>query len=400
MTDSKWSISSFVVEEHPEKSRFHDFNLPDALMRGIQELGYEYCSPIQARTLPISLTGRDVLGKAQTGTGKTAAFLISVITDLIENPLKEQFNKEPRSLILAPTRELALQIAEDARHICRYLDLKITVAVGGMSFQEQQKQLEQDRVDILVATPGRLIDFMLKKSVFLDQVEILVIDEADRMLDMGFIPDLKTIIRATPFKKERQTLLFSATWTYDITNLAKSWTEDAEVVEVESDNRTADTVEQHIYLVSSDDKYKLLQNLLANEQIERAMIFANRRDIVRKLYEQLRKSNVNCAMLSGDVSQDKRIKTLEGFKADRYNVLVATDVAGRGIHIDGVSHVINFTLPEDPEDYVHRIGRTGRAGKEGKSISFACEDDSFQIPALEEYLGRKLVLENPPEYTK
>jgi ATP-dependent RNA helicase RhlB len=395
----QWSKENFVVAEQEGKVRFHDFNLPDGLMRAIQELGYEYCSPIQGKSIPVSLTGADILGKAQTGTGKTAAFLVSVITDLVENPLKEQFNGEPRSLILAPTRELALQIAEDAKRLCRHLDLKVTVAVGGMDFQTQQKQLQNDNVDILVATPGRLIDFMLKKSVFLDQIEILVIDEGDRMLDMGFIPDLKNIIRAAPYKNHRQTLMFSATWTSDITTLAKTWTNEPEVVEVEADNRTAETVEQHIYLVSADDKYKLLTDLLKNEDIERAMIFANRRDIVRNLFEQLRKEGMRVSMLSGEVSQDKRIKTLAGFKGDKYNVLVATDVAGRGIHIDGVSHVINFTLPEDAEDYVHRIGRTGRAGKDGKSISFACEDDSFQIPALEEYLGRKLELEPAPDFS-
>ena len=392
----RWHISQFKVEEAPGKVRFHDMFLPIALMRAIQEVGYEYCSPIQAMTLPYSLAGHDCIGKAQTGTGKTAAFLITAITDLLEHRLEEQYTGEPRALILAPTRELALQIAEDAQALTKYSRLKVACVVGGMDLEKQQKQLTEQRTDILVATPGRLIDFMNRKSVFLDQVELLVIDEADRMLDMGFIPDIKTIVRATPRNEHRQTLLFSATFSYDILNLAERWTNEPVRIEVEPKVKTSDDVEQHVYLVSSDEKYQALRDIVAQEDADRVMVFANRRDIVRDLSEHLKADGIACQVLSGDVPQNKRIRTLDGFKEGKFSVLVATDVAGRGIHVDGVSHVINFTLPEDPEDYVHRIGRTGRAGKKGVSISFACEDDSFQIPAIEEYIKRKIDLEPLP----
>ncbi|MEJ2045298.1 MAG: ATP-dependent RNA helicase RhlB [Reinekea sp.] len=393
----RWHISQFKIDEVPGKVRFHDLFLPIALMRAIQEVGYEYCSPIQAMTLPYSLAGFDCIGKAQTGTGKTAAFLITAITDLLEHRLEEQFAGEPRALILAPTRELALQIAEDAQALTKYSRLKVVAVVGGMDFEKQQKQLTEQRTDILVATPGRLIDFMNRKCVFLDQIELLVIDEADRMLDMGFIPDIKTIVRATPRNEHRQTLLFSATFSYDILNLAQRWTNEPVRIEVEPKVKTSDDVEQHVYLVSSSEKYQALRDIVAQDEADRVMVFANRRDIVRDLSESLKSDGVACQVLSGDVPQNKRIRTLDGFKEGKFKVLVATDVAGRGIHVDGVSHVINFTLPEDPEDYVHRIGRTGRAGKKGVSISFACEDDSFQIPAIEEYIKRKIDLEQLPK---
>lgn len=393
----RWHISQFKVPEAPGKVRFHDLFLPIALMRAIHELGYEYCSPIQAMTLPYTLAGHDCIGKAQTGTGKTAAFLLTVITDLMEHRLPEQYAGEPRALILAPTRELAMQIAEDAKSLTKHSRLKVATLVGGMDMDKQRKQLEEARLDILVATPGRLIDFMNRKQVFLDQVETLVIDEADRMLDMGFIPDIKTIVRATPKTEERQTLMFSATFSYDILNLAERWTREAVQVEVEPKVKTAEDVEQHVFLVSTEEKYQLLRYVLKQPGADRVMVFANRRDIVRDLSERLKKDGIQCQVLSGEVPQAKRVKTLENFKEGKVPVLVATDVAGRGIHVEGVSHVVNYTLPEDAEDYVHRIGRTGRAGAKGVSISFACEDDSFQIPAIEDYIKRKIELEQPPE---
>ncbi|MBU2863084.1 ATP-dependent RNA helicase RhlB [Reinekea forsetii] len=392
----RWHISQFKVEEVEGKVRFHDLFLPIALMRAIQEVGYEYASPIQAMTLPYSLAGYDLIGKAQTGTGKTAAFLITVITDLLEHRLEEQYSGEPRALILAPTRELALQIAEDATALTKFSRLKVVSAVGGMDLEKQQKQLAEQRCDILVATPGRLIDLMNRKSVFLDQIELLVIDEADRMLDMGFIPDIKTIVRAAPRNENRQTLMFSATFSPDILNLVDRWTNDPVRVEVEPKIKTSDDVEQHVYLVSADEKYQVLKRIVSEEEADRVMVFANRRDIVRDLAEKLKADGINCQVLSGEVPQNKRVRTLDGFKEGKFSVLVATDVAGRGIHIDGVSHVVNYTLPEDAEDYVHRIGRTGRAGKKGVSISFACEDDSFQIPAIEEYIKAKINVEQVP----
>ncbi|VFT48408.1 ATP-dependent RNA helicase RhlB [Pseudomonas aeruginosa] len=303
---------------------------------------------------------------------------------------------EPRALIIAPTRELVVQIAKDAAALTKYTGLNVMTFVGGMDFDKQLKQLEARFCDILVATPGRLLDFNQRGEVHLDMVEVMVLDEADRMLDMGFIPQVRQIIRQTPHKGERQTLLFSATFTDDVMNLAKQWTVDPAIVEIEPENVASDTVEQHVYAVAGSDKYKLLYNLVAQNNWERVMVFANRKDEVRRIEERLTKDGISAAQMSGDVPQHKRIRTLEGFREGKIRVLVATDVAGRGIHIDGISHVINFTLPEDPDDYVHRIGRTGRAGASGTSISFAGEDDAFALPPIEELLGRKITCEMPP----
>ena len=392
-----WKLEDFVVEPQAGKTRFHDFKLAPELMHAIQDLGFPYCTPIQAGVLGYTLSGRDAIGRAQTGTGKTAAFLISIISQLTQTPPpKERYMGEPRALIIAPTRELVVQIAKDAADLTKYTDLNVMTFVGGMDFDKQLKQLEARHCDILVATPGRLLDFNQRGEVHLDMVEVMVLDEADRMLDMGFIPQVRQIIRQTPPKAERQTLLFSATFTEDVMNLAKQWTTDPAIVEIESENVASDRVEQHVYAVAGADKYKLLFNLVNDNGWERVIVFANRKDEVRRIEERLVRDGINAAQLSGDVPQHKRIKTLEGFREGKVRVLVATDVAGRGIHIDGISHVINFTLPEVPDDYVHRIGRTGRAGADGVSISFAGEDDSYQLPAIETKLGRKISCETPP----
>ena len=392
-----WKLEDFVVEPQEGKVRFHDFKLAPELMHAIQDLGFPYCTPIQAGVLGYTLSGRDAIGRAQTGTGKTAAFLISIISQLTQTPPpKERYMGEPRALIIAPTRELVVQIAKDAADLTKYTDLNVMTFVGGMDFDKQLKQLEARHCDILVATPGRLLDFNQRGEVHLDMVEVMVLDEADRMLDMGFIPQVRQIIRQTPPKAERQTLLFSATFTEDVMNLAKQWTTDPAIVEIEALNVASDMVEQHVYAVAGADKYKLLFNLVNDNGWERVIVFANRKDEVRRIEERLVRDGINAAQLSGDVPQHKRIKTLEGFREGKIRVLVATDVAGRGIHIDGISHVINFTLPEVPDDYVHRIGRTGRAGASGVSISFAGEDDSYQLPSIEAMLGRKISCETPP----
>ena len=392
-----WKLEDFVVEPQEGKTRFHDFKLTPELMHAIQDLGFPYCTPIQAQVLGYTLSGRDAIGRAQTGTGKTAAFLISIISQLTQTPPpKERYMGEPRALIIAPTRELVVQIAKDAADLTKYTDLNVMTFVGGMDFDKQLKQLEARHCDILVATPGRLLDFNQRGEVHLDMVEVMVLDEADRMLDMGFIPQVRQIIRQTPPKAERQTLLFSATFTEDVMNLAKQWTTDPAIVEIEAQNVANELVEQHVYAVAGADKYKLLFNLVNDNGWERVIVFANRKDEVRRIEERLVRDGINAAQLSGDVPQHKRIKTLEGFREGKIRVLVATDVAGRGIHIDGISHVINFTLPEVPDDYVHRIGRTGRAGASGVSISFAGEDDSYQLPSIETLLGRKISCETPP----
>lgn len=393
-----------VVASEPEPARaseprvrFNELPLPDEILKAVADLGFEYCTPIQGRVMRFTLGGHDAIGRAQTGTGKTAAFLLTVIADLLKNPVKEErFSGEPRALVLAPTRELALQIAKDAADLGKYAGLNVVTLVGGMDYEKQRRQLNDAPVDIVVATPGRLIDFANKQEVYLDQVELLVIDEADRMLDMGFIPDVKRIVRLTPQKTHRQTLLFSATFTRDVLNLAAQWTFHPVTVEIEPESVATETVDQKVYIVTTEEKIPLLYNLITQHKLERVMVFANRRDQTRRLTDVLKAHNLSCALLSGDVPQEKRVKTLDNFKAGKISVLVATDVAGRGIHVDGVSHVVNFTLPEQPDDYVHRIGRTGRAGASGTSISFACEDDGHLIPALEAAIGRKLDCIHPP----
>ncbi len=350
-------------------------------------------TPIQQKVLKFTLAGHDAIGRAQTGTGKTAAFLISVINDLLNNPVKEQrFRGEPRALILAPTRELALQIESDAKELVKFTDLHVVTLLGGVDFDKQKAQLDKNFVDIMVATPGRLIDFVEQKEVWLDQLEFLVIDEADRLLDMGFIPSVKRIVRFSPRKEQRQTLMFSATFSYDVLNLAQQWLFEPVTVEIEPEKKTNADVEQRVYMVSNSDKYKLLQDILRDEPIEKVMIFANRRDQVRRLYDHLKRDGYKVVMLSGEIAQDKRLKMLDQFKNGKHNIMIATDVAGRGIHVDGVSHVVNFTLPEQSDDYVHRIGRTGRAGTRGVSISFLAEDDAFYLPEIEKAIGQKLPL--------
>jgi len=395
--------------KHTGDLRFGDLNLDQRLLDAITKIGFEYCTPIQAETLPWTLACEDLIGQAQTGTGKTAAFLITAIQTLLETPIdeKDRFASEPRVLALAPTRELAMQIAKDAEQLCQYTGHNVVTVVGGMNYDKQREQLQNEIVDILVATPGRLIDFLGSQDVFLDQLDILILDEADRMLDMGFIPDVKRIIRKCTPKDERQTLLFSATFNQDVLNLASMWTRNAEFVEIEPEQKTAERVEQTVYLVSDDDKLPVLVNYLKRPEVDKAIVFANRRDQCRDLEEDLRNQGVKVSLMSGEIAQNKRLKTLDQFKKGQIQVLVATDVAGRGIHVNGVTHVFNYNLPENAEDYVHRIGRTGRAGSTGVSVSFAGEEDAFALPEIEKYISQKLktavpdedlmaTMENPP----
>jgi ATP-dependent RNA helicase RhlB len=368
------------------------------LLHAISDLGFEYCTPIQAEILPYSLCGKDASGRAQTGTGKTAAFLITVITRMLNMPSQGKRKPgTPRILVLAPTRELVLQISEEARHLSKYTDLQTISVFGGMDYEKQRKQLSSDPVDLVVATPGRLLDFQRRHDISLKKIEVLIIDEADRMLDMGFIPDVKNIICSTPAKEKRQTLLFSATLTGEITRLASQWTHNSVTVEIEPEQIVVETVDQVVYIVTTIDKFALLFNIIHRQNLKRALIFCNRRDEVRGLAKMLTRHGINCSTLSGDIPQKKRISRLKAFKTGNIRVLVATDVAGRGIHIEGMDHVINFMLPHDPEDYVHRIGRTGRAGATGTSVSFADEKDAFYIPAIEAFIEKKLSCIEPKE---
>ena len=377
---------------------FGSLDLAPSLMRGIEGLGFEKCSPIQAQILPHTLEGHDAIGKAQTGTGKTAAFLITLFNDLLNNPIEgERYLAEPRAVILAPTRELVMQIADDARQLGKYTGLSTVTLIGGADYAKQLAKVNDGVTDIVVATPGRLIDFIQRGDMYLDRVESLVLDEADRMLDMGFIPQVKRIVRSTPRKEDRQTLLFSATFSQDIMNLAQQWTFDPITVEIEPERVATENVDQRVYLLESRDRLNVLKRILATPEATSVIVFANRRDVVRKVHERLQKQGLDCGILSGEIAQVKRTKTLERFKSGKLRVLIATDVAGRGIHVDGVSHVVNYDLPEDPEDYVHRIGRTGRAGEKGVSISFASEDDAFLLPEIEALLGESLKCTQVPE---
>jgi ATP-dependent RNA helicase RhlB len=386
----RWDISQFKVPPAEGKTRFHDLNLPIGVMHAIADLGFEYCTPVQAEVLPKALTGLDATGRAQTGTGKTAAFLVTILTHLQRKQINEQRKSgTPRALILVPTRELALQVKKDAVNLGKYSRRSIVAIFGGMDYQKQKQFLTEKVVDIVVATPGRLLDFKRQGDIDLSKVEILVVDEADQMLDMGFIPDVRQIIQSTPPKGNRQTMLFGATLTPEVIKLASQWTRDPFVVDIEPEQVAVDTVDQVVYLVTAQQRYSLLYNLITQQNLKRVMVFCNRRDQTRKLTDRLRANGINCAMLSGEVAQAKRIQTLEDFRSGKIRVLVATDVAGRGIHVEDVSHVVNYNLPVDPEDYVHRIGRTGRAGASGISISFATEDESFYLPAIEEFIGEK-----------
>ena len=388
---------------------FDHFELEKPLREAIDQLGFEFCTPIQAQSLVHTLAGHDVTGKAQTGTGKTAAFLITIINDLLSNPIEEKrYLAEPRALVVAPTRELAIQIASDAAKLTACCDLHTVTLVGGEDYQKQNRALDAKPVDLVVATPGRLLDFVSNDNLYLGLIELLVLDEADRMLDMGFIPQVRQIVARTPRKDCRQTLLFSATFTPEIAELTTRWAMDPIMVEVEPEKVAADAVDQVVYLVTTAAKYNLLYQLVTQPEVEKVMVFSNRRDQVRRLADNLYRNGIDCGLLSGEIAQNKRIRTLEDFKSGKLKVLVATDVAGRGLHIDDVTHVINYTLPEEPEDYVHRIGRTGRAGAVGTSISFACEEDSFLLPDIEEKLGQKLecthpeesLLETPPAFSR
>ena len=391
-----WALEQFQVEPLEGKTRFHDLDLPLVLMHAISDLKFEYCTDIQARLLPFSLKGQDATAKAQTGTGKSASFIITLIKTFLEKRIKNKPGK-PRALILAPTRELVHQIEKDFKGLAKYAHLRIVSVYGGTGYQKQQTLLSEKPVDVIAATPGRLLDFIGKKKVDLSLVEIVVIDEADRMLDMGFIPDVRRLVYMTPHKDKRQTLFFSATLTDEVPRLADSWTRDAVRVEIDPEQAAADSIHQIVYLTTEDEKFKNVCNLLISQELKRVIIFVNRKDTASFLASKLTRYGQNCGVLSGDVSQDKRFKVLNKFKDGRINILVATDVAARGLHIENISHVINYDLPVEPEHYIHRIGRTGRAGATGTSVSFADEMSSFQIPKIEEVLGHKISCEYPTE---
>lgn len=375
---------------------FADLPLSIPIQKAIADLGFTQLTPTQAKILPHTLANQDVIGQAQTGTGKTATFLITLIEFLLKHPFlkkEKRFLGEARAVILAPTRELAQQIFQDCQNLTRYTNLYSVCLLGGSDYDQQKTELTQNYLDILIATPGRLIDWIQKGIVFLDRTEILVLDEADRMLDMGFIPDIKRLIQKMPPNTHRQSLLFSATFNQDVMNLAYRWLYHPTFIEIEPQQKTNLSVKQNFYLLSEQDKWPALLTILEHQDWDKIIIFANRKTWVKKLYDKL-SQHYPVAMLSGDVHQQKREQFLHDFKTGKIKIMVATDVAGRGIHVDDISHVINYTLPDQPDDYVHRIGRTGRAGQSGVSISLISEEDGYNLMDLEKHLATKFDLQS------
>ena len=390
-------IPTFVPPpEEPGKMRFCDLELCPEVLAAVQVLGFLYCTEIQKLCLPFALAGRDLAAKAQTGTGKTAAFLSTLITRFRRHPLEgERKHGAPRALVLAPTRELAIQIHDDAEALARFTDLNCLVIFGGMDHEKQRRELDAP-IDILVGTPGRIIDYSQSGDLDLSKAEVLVIDEADRMLDMGFIPDVRRIVYHLPRPGVRQTMLFSATLEPAVLRLVDSWMKDPEFVESEPQHIVTDLIDQRFYAVLDEQKMAVLLHVIREEKPNRMIIFGNRKDKNMSVAARLFEYGEDAELLSGDVPQEKRLKILDRFREGKTRILVATDVAARGIHVDGISHVVNYDLPEQADDYVHRIGRTGRAGEHGISISFADEFGSFVLPQLEQYTKCEIKTVQPP----
>ena len=383
--------------EEPGKMRFCDLELSQKVLAAVQVLGFLYCTEIQKLCMPFALAGRDLAAKAQTGTGKTAAFLSSLITRFCRHPLEgERKNGAPRALVLAPTRELAIQIHDDAEALARFTSLNCVVIFGGMDHEKQRRELNAP-IDILVGTPGRIIDYSQSGDLDLSRAEVLVIDEADRMLDMGFIPDVRRIVYHLPRPGVRQTMLFSATLEPAVLRLVDSWMKDPEFVESEPQHIVTDLIDQRFYAVLDEQKMAVLLHVIHEEKPSRMIIFGNRKDKNMSVAARLFEYGEDAELLSGDVPQEKRLKILDRFREGKTRILVATDVAARGIHVDGISHVVNYDLPEQADDYVHRIGRTGRAGEHGISISFADEFGSFVLPQLEQYTKCEIKTVQPPQ---
>jgi ATP-dependent RNA helicase RhlB len=377
--------------QHLSDLRFADLPLSAALQRGIAEAGFVQCTPIQSQTLPLAIEGQDVAGQAQTGTGKTAAFLIAMYHRLEQTPPLdiEPGPPAPRALILAPTRELAVQVHTDATTLGRYLSFRLGLAFGGTDYDKQRAELAAG-VDILIGTPGRTIDFYKQRVFGLRGVQVLILDEADRMFDLGFIKDIRYVLRRLPEHHRRLNMLFSATLSHRVLELAYEHMNDPELVRIEPDKMTVDSVTQSIYFPSNEEKFPLLLTLLRDRDPHRTMIFVNTRREADRLRDRLQQQGIKAEALSGDVPQRKRLRMLKDFQAGQLDVLIGTDVASRGLHVPGVSHVFNYDLPQDPEDYVHRIGRTARAGATGDAISFGCEAYAISLPDIEDFIGRKI----------
>jgi len=386
-----------MSETHLTDIPYSSFSLPESLMQGIEDSGFSLCTPIQAETLPVALAGRDVSGQAQTGTGKTAAFLIAVYNHLLTHPA-DQHRKvnQPRALMLAPTRELAIQIHDDAMILGKHTGLTLGLAYGGTGYEQQRAAITAG-VDILIGTPGRLIDYFKQHVFDLKMAQALVLDEADRMFDLGFIKDIRFLMRRCPPPEKRLGLLFSATLSHRVQELAYEHMNNPVHVDVEPEKVTADRVRQVLYHTANEEKIPLLVGLLRHGDPLRSIVFVNTKRNADRVWSYLEGNGFKCAVLSGDVPQTKRQRLLKEFQGGTLPVLIATDVAARGLHIPDVSHVFNYDLPQDAEDYVHRIGRTARVGKDGDAISFACENFVYSLPEIEAYIGHKIPVEVVPD---
>ena len=380
-----------MKKAHLTETRFSNLELSDSIIKGLKEAGFIHCTPIQDKSLPIALRDKDVAGQAQTGTGKTASFLLATFQRLIND--ESDKIKNPRALILAPTRELAIQIHKDAVALSQYLNLKFALIYGGTDYQKQLDKIKTN-VDIIIGTPGRVIDFYKQGAFTLDNIQVMVLDEADRMFDLGFIKDIRFVLRRMPSPEKRLNMLFSATLSYKVTELAYEHMNNPVMIRIESEDVTSKAINQIGYCPANDQKIPLLLGLLKHHQPQRSIVFVNTKRCAEQLDDYLQANGYKTALLSGDVPQEKRQRLLNDFQENRVTLMIATDVAARGLHIPDVSHVFNYDLPQDVEDYVHRIGRTARFGASGEAISFICEEYAYSMPDIEEYIGEKVPVES------
>jgi len=374
--------------------RFEDLDLPPAVLAGIKDAGLTYCTPIQAEVLPLTLAGKDVAGQAQTGTGKTAAFLVTVLTRLISLP--DRNPEIPSALIVAPTRELAVQIYDDAKVLGGHTGLTFAQVMGGIDYEKQAETLKKG-VDIVICTPGRIIDYLKQRIFKTEGIRVLVIDEADRLFDLGFTRDMRFILKRLPHYEKRLSMLFSATLSYKVLALTYDYMNLPEFIAVTPEETTAEGVEQSLFHVSSQEKLPFLLGFLDRESWHRVLIFTNTKADVEWLTRKLRGNGLAAEGITGDLPQRSRLSLMARFKGGSIKILVATDVASRGIHVEDISHIINYDLPQNPENYIHRIGRTARAGKTGTAVSLACEECVFHLEPIEEILGSKIPVVWPQE---
>jgi len=380
-----------MKQSHLTETRFSNLELSASILKGLKKAGFIHCTPIQDRALPLSLRGKDIAGQAQTGTGKTATFLLATFQQLIND--ESEKIKNPRALILAPTRELAIQIHKDALQLSQHLDLKFALIYGGTDYKKQLNSLKSN-VDIIIGTTGRTIDFYRQNAFSLNNIQVMVLDEADRMFDLGFIKDIRFLLRRLPSAEKRLNMLFSATLSYKVTELAYEHMNNPVMVKIETDEVTSKAIKQIAYCPANDQKIPLLLGLLKHHQPQRSIVFINTKRSAEKLNNYLQANGYKTALLSGDVPQEKRQRLLTDFQENKVTLMIATDVAARGLHIPDVSHVFNYDLPQDVEDYVHRIGRTARFGASGEAISFICEEYAYSMPDIEDYIGEKIAVEN------